>query len=102
MLDEKRWIQFSFPQQIGHIGSEISRARHWEEKKEEGNQEAALIRVLELIDLTITVQKTNGRLKEILRLRECICDKMIKSFQYDVPLKDLQSYCEVFYLSHHS
>jgi len=100
MIDSKRWSQFSFAQQIGHIGSEISRARHWEEKNDTANKESALIRALELIDLTVEDKKKKGRVKEIVRLREFVCDRLAQTQQYDITLRELQSYCETFYLSH--
>jgi len=102
MVDSKRWSEFPFAQQIGHIGSEISRARHWEEKSDTANRNSALIRALELIDLTIGDKKKKGGIKEIVRLREFVCDRLVQSQKYDITLKDLQTYCETFYLSNYS
>lgn len=100
MLDSKRWSQFSFAQQIGHIGSEISRARHWEEKNEKTNKDSALIRALELIDLTIEDKKKKGGIREIVRLREFVCDQLTQTQAYEITLRELQTYCETFCLSH--
>jgi len=100
MIDSKRWSQFSFAQQIGHIGSEISRARHWEKENETANKDSALIRALELINLTIEDKKKQGGVKEIARLRELVCDQLIQTQEYNITLKELQTYCETFYLSH--
>ena len=33
MINEERWFKFSYCEQMGHIGSEITRARAWEDKK---------------------------------------------------------------------
>jgi len=99
MITIERWSKFSFAEQIGHVGSEISRARHWNEKNEPFSRENALIRSIELIDLTITAQSGKRSLKEIVRLREVICDWLFEKKEYDVSLSSLQKYCEAFYLS---
>ena len=45
MIAKNRWSKFTFAEQMGHIASEISRARHWEEKKDFISRDKALERL---------------------------------------------------------
>lgn len=66
-----RWLTLSLAQQMGNIGSEVSRSLHWEMK---GNREQALRafdRGLELFDLTLADDKHSVvRKREIARARD--------------------------------
>ena len=53
MIDEKRWQRFNFYQQMGNIASEISRAINFKKKNDVRQMDASLLRLLELVDLTI-------------------------------------------------
>ncbi len=68
-----RWFKFSLVEQMANIGSEIGRAINWRGK---GENESRLFfeRGLELLDLTIEDSKNKKRLKELLRVRECLSD----------------------------
>lgn len=70
------WAELSFAAQMANIGSEVSRALKWKAKGNPGRSERAFCRALELIDLSIAcVQTPNpGRLKELCRAREELCD----------------------------
>ena len=93
MITSQRWARLSLSEQFGHVGSEISRARHWDEKKDVAGCEKALERALELLDLTIADRRWQKRLKEIVRLREVVSDHLAKTRYYDVPLDSLEKYC---------
>lgn len=73
MISEK-WQKFSLSQQLANIGSEVSRALSLKQKGKKENMERSVFRALELIDLTILDKRWNGRLHEIFRLREVVCD----------------------------
>lgn len=77
-----RWRQFSLAEQLANTGSEVSRALNWKAKQNEPHAREALVRALELLDLTISDPKHKGRLKELLRLRECLADYFAGSNQY--------------------
>lgn len=60
-----RWQQFTFAEQMGHIGSEVSRTH-----KAVGNEDrfwSAATRAFELLDLTIADPRWVSRLRELLR-----------------------------------
>ncbi len=96
MISPQRWRQFSLSQQLGHVASEIARARHWEEEKDELSRNHALERALELIDLTVTDERFRKRLKEILRLREVVCDWYSGTGTYLVSPRELEEYCQTY------
>lgn len=91
-MTSEKWQKLSFAEQMGNIGSEFSRARHWQESGDFTNRERALERMIELIDLTISDKRWRSRLFEILRLREVICDLLIKKGDYNISPKSLQEY----------
>lgn len=73
-LTDGRWFELTLYEQLGNIGSEISRAL---KAKSAGNRERmfkAVDRGLELFDLTIADPRLHGRRKEICRAREVVCD----------------------------
>ena len=98
MIDNRKWSQFSLTQQLGHVASEISRAKHWEEKGDAASRDKALERALELIDLTLLDRRWAKRLKEIVRLREVICDWFSQQENYDVSRLSIDEYCATFAL----
>ena len=83
----EKWSKLSLTQQLGHVASEIARARYWQEKNEAPNRDKSLERALELIDLTIADIRWKGRLKEIARLREVVCDWLSQKNYYQVSLQ---------------
>jgi len=68
------WGQFSLAEQLANIGSEITRALNWQAKGDREMTEKALVRGLELFDLTVGDSRFKHRLKEVLRAREMVCD----------------------------
>lgn len=72
-LASGRWQKFSLLEQMANIGSEIGRAINWRIKNSEDSK-IAFERGLELLDLTIKDPQNKKRLKELLRVRECLVD----------------------------
>lgn len=69
-----RWQTFTLAQQLGNVGSEVSRALKAKEAGDTQRMAAALDRCLELFDLTIADPKHRHRLRELCRAREVVCD----------------------------
>lgn len=87
-INSERWIRMSFSEQMGNIGSEVFRTISWQEKKNKENKENSLWRVLEMLDLTISIKKN----RELLRLREVLCDLFLGKNIYRVSLNFLKNY----------
>lgn len=85
------WQKLSLMEQMGNIGSEISRALNWHDKDRK-SYESAIDRALELLDLTINDPRWQNRLKEIVRTRELLCDAILGGKEYKTSLKDLDRY----------
>ncbi|MFA4930877.1 MAG: hypothetical protein WC570_03380 [Patescibacteria group bacterium] len=68
----------SLAEQMANIGSEYGRAKKWKEKGQKKMFWGALERMLELMDLSIGDGRwREGRLKELCRLRELVCEEML-------------------------
>jgi len=85
------WQKLSLMEQMGNIGSEISRALNWQSKDKKLFNKA-IDRTLELLDLTINDPRWQNRLKEIVRTRELLCDAILGGKEYKTSLKDLDRY----------
>lgn len=94
-LAEEGWQKLSLAEQLGNIGSEVSRALKWQAKDEKLFWKAAE-RCLELFDLTLEDSRWRGRLKEITRAREVFCDALYGGKLYQSSLKDLIVYFDYF------
>ena len=92
-----RWHKMSLAEQLGNIGSEVSRARRAEGKQEE-RFKAATDRALELFDLTLSDVRWRGRLLEIGRARELFCDALEGGKEYGTTLASLEPYFDRFAL----
>ena len=73
-LADTGWEKLSLLEQMGNIGSEVSRALSARERGRETRAEAAAIRTLEPFDLTLADPKNRARLREVARARECFAD----------------------------
>jgi len=91
------WQKLSLAEQMGNIGSEVSRAAKWQ-RKDEKLFEGAVERALELFDLTLADPRWRGRLWEIARAREVFCDAYYGGAHYQSFLKDLVRYFDRFAL----
>jgi len=98
MIDEKRWHKYNFYQQMGNIASEISRAENFEKKKDEKHKNASLLRLIELVDLTIEDKKNRLRLKELCRFKEVIGDWFCQTNVYHINPASLKNYAMQFVL----
>lgn len=96
-LASGRWQTLTLAEQMGNIGSEISRATR--AKGESKKVESAIIRALELIDLTLRDSRWRERLKEIARVREVLCDTVFGANQFQTTLEDIDRYFYHFALS---
>ena len=94
-LAEGGWQKLTLAEQMANIGSEISRAIKWREKDKNLFQKA-LIRALELFDLTILDPRWKSRLKEITRAREIFCDTVFGDKKYATTLHNLLRYFDIF------
>ena len=97
-MDRTSWHGLTLPRQMGNIGSEIARARHWEGQGDDARRDAAIERALELIDLTRCDPRRRTGLREICRLREVVCDWYLRCGAYAVSPAALQEYCTSFML----
>jgi hypothetical protein len=92
------WFRLSLAEQLGNVGSEVSRASRWR-GKDEDLFAGAVDRALELIDLTIRDSRWRHRLKEIVRVREVLCDAVLGGSEYGSTLEDLDRYFRQFALA---
>ena len=79
-LENGRWAEMSFPQQMANIGSETSRVLKALQAGKDSRAEGAFARAQELIDLTIKYGRLGGRpavrsamWEELCRFRELFC-----------------------------
>jgi len=93
-----RWYALSLAEQMGHIGSEVSRAVR-RAGKNEPLYERAMDRAFELLDLTISDPRWRFRLKEIVRVREILADARLGGEAYGSRLSDLDRYFFYFALA---
>ena len=93
-----RWWTLSIFEQLGNIGSEISRALKWKGRNPALSQ-GAVVRALELFDLTLAdprYRASVARLREIARAREVFLDFAIGSNQYQSTQENLQRWFDQF------
>jgi hypothetical protein len=94
-----RWHTFSILDQLGNVASEVGRARAWLDR-DRGVAEAAFVRALELIDLTLGDPRWKGaRRREIARARELLCSAWLGDPVYRTTLADMESYFMAFALA---
>lgn len=92
-----RWQELSFFEQMANIGSEVERAIKWRQKNQLDLSQKAVVRALELLSLTISSQLSHdSRLRELLRVKECLLDTFLANNEYGSSDKSWQSYFRVF------
>lgn len=69
----------------------MSRAKNWRGRNEKFS-EGALIRALELMDLTLADKRWRKRLKELARAREVLVDLFTGGKEYKSTFEDLDKY----------
>lgn len=72
-----RWNKLSFLEQMANIGSEVERAINWKRKNKDDYSRLAFERALELLDITLTSEKSPPCLKELARVREALADYFV-------------------------
>jgi hypothetical protein len=100
-LADGRWFELSLAEQLGNVGSEISRANKWTGRRPELAR-GALERALELIDLMLDDprhRQSFPRLREIARTREVVVDFFDGPNQYQSTPAGLQRYFDAYALA---
>jgi hypothetical protein len=92
-----KWFTFSLAEQLGNIGSEVNRTIR--ARGDKNRYDNAVIRALELFDLTLSDTRWKTRLKEIARAREIFCDAAWGNSEYGTSLEDLNTYFFQFALA---
>jgi hypothetical protein len=92
------WGRLSLAEQLGNVGTEVGRMRRWR-GKDERLAAAAFERALELLDLTLADPRWRGRLREIARARELLCDAASGGLEHGAALEDLDRYFLEFALA---
>lgn len=93
-----RWWQLTLAEQLGNVGSEVSRALRWRSRNA-AIAEGAMHRALELLDLTLADprhRQSVARLREIARAREVLVDFLDGTNQYRSTAISLQRYFDVY------
>ncbi len=96
-----RWSELTLCEQMGHVGSEVSRTLGWWSRNP-AVARGALARALELLDLTLADprhQRVPARLREIARVREVLLDFLVGANEYHSTGPGLQRYFDVFALA---
>lgn len=88
-MEAGRWQQLTLAEQLGNIGSEFLR---WQTTK----SDKSFAETLDLLDLTLNDQRWIGKLRELTRLREVICDLAEGSAQYGTDGETLDQYFTSF------
>lgn len=97
-----RWWAMSVAEQLGNIGSEVSRAAKWTTRNPEMAR-SALYRALDLFDLTLDDPRhraSPARLREIARAREVVVDLFAGPNQYGSTAESLQRYFDAYAVYH--
>jgi len=95
-LAEGRWFTLSLAQQLGNVGSEVSRARTWQTKDNPEFSHQAFERALELMSLTLDDPKHRGHYKELARTYEVLVDTFATKPIYGGTPESLQRYFDQF------
>ena len=93
-----RWWTLTLAEQLGNVGSEVSRTLKWRSRDPRIAQ-GALERALELIDLTRDDPRHRAsvaRLRELCRVREVLLDFLVGPNQYGSTEASLQRYFDAF------
>lgn len=88
-MEAARWHQLNLAEQLGNIGSEFAR---WLKTK----SEKSFAEILHLLDLTIADPRWRGKLRELTRLREVVCDLYAGSKFYHASGPELNNYFTSF------
>jgi len=90
-----RWRALSLAAQLANVGAEVGRIVRWR-GTDERLAAAAFERALELLDLTLADPRWHGRLRELARARELLCDAVSGGPEYGTTLAELDRYFLAF------
>jgi hypothetical protein len=90
-----RWAELSLMAQLANVGAEVGRMLRWRGRNDRF-AEGAFERALELLDLTLADPRWRGRLREIARAREMLCDAATGGHEYGTTLEWLDRYFLAF------
>lgn len=91
-LNQERWHHMPLAEQLANIGSEVERTIIWKNKQNKEYSDLAFERALELTDLTTEALKNIPRLRELLPMREALCDWYAGDNEYHSTDKLWQDY----------
>ncbi len=91
-LTKEKWLSYSLMTQLGNIASEAQRALSFKARGEQERAQRSLYMCLELIDLSLEDSSWKNKAKELLRLREVLCDVVLEQGQFEVSPNNLISY----------
>ena len=97
--DFEKWHSFSLSQQMGNIGSEVSKIVRFKDTNN-SRAEKSTVRALELIDLTIqslVIKKRFPAVAEMLTHRELLCNFFYKGDSVTIPPEKLEKFYLSFY-----
>lgn len=92
MIEQPKWGELPLIEQLAHVGAEIHRAGHWEQKKDKISRNKSLERAIDLMDLILNNAHLHHRTREIARLREVVCDCYTDRHENNVSLSALDNY----------
>lgn len=95
-LTLEKWSQYTLKEQMGNIGSDVTRAIRHKNKGETAEQQAAFERALELFYLTVEDPKNRTKLKEICRARELFIDFLVGDNVYRSTDENTMRYFDLF------
>lgn len=92
-LTLERWYQFSTLEQLGNVACDIRRAIDWKKKGEIQDSEAAFLRALELLSLTIIDPKNSGpERRELCLAQELLIDHFMFDNTYNTTAEGWDQY----------
>lgn len=95
-LASGKWKALTFFERMANIGSEVERTIKWKKKGNKEYSRLAFERALELLDLTIEIERRKSYLKELLRVREILSDHFSFENSYGSSDEKWQSYFYAF------
>jgi hypothetical protein len=92
-LTVEKWAALSIFEQLGNVGTEVSRAARSKARGDDERLAFALARALELLDLSLADPRWRGpRRREIARTREVVCDLLAGDNEYGSSAASIDAY----------
>ena len=92
-----RWGTLTVAEQLAHVGSEVERALRAHETRNDARRDHAVVRALELFDLTAADPRWRGpRRREVLRAREDFCTQLFAESPSAASVSGLRKYFLAF------